>query len=444
VLSEEDDVAQASIINGYGFNGSSPDQGIFFFGLQPLEERKGAEHSSDAIVKRLNAKLIQLSDGLAKASGPPAVPGFSPQGGFYFQFNDLSNSAYSFNDLSNLAGQLIKTANASGDFSNVYTQFTPSAPAIGLNINREVMGALNVDFKEAMDTIAALAGNNFSGLTYESGQVRNIYVQGTPNERQSIEDILSFYVRSNDGDLVQVSQFAEAELSSAPPVISHYNLNRTVIIQGAEAIGKSSGQALSKIQQLFNAQNFTNIGSAFTGLAALQLSAGNASILVFGLGVLIVYLVLSAQYESYITPVIILATVPLAMLGALAFLAIRSIDLNIYAQIGLVTLIGLAAKNGILIVEMAEQKLKEGKSTVNAVIESAESRLRPILMTAVAALAGFLPLVVANGAGASAQQSLGTVIFGGLVVATVLSLGVVPPVYVLVKNLESRLLSPSK
>ena len=444
VLSEEDDVANASIINGYGFNGSSPDQGIFFFGLQPLEERKGAEHSSDAIVKRLNGKLIELSDGLARASGPPAVPGFSPQGGFYFQFNDLSNSAYSFNELSDLAGQLIKKADASGDFSSVYTQFTPSSPAIGLNINREVMGALNVDFKEAMDTISALAGSNYSGLTYESGQVRSIYVQGTPNQRENIDDILSYYVRSNDGELVQVSQFAEAELSSAPPVISHYNLSRTVLIQGAEAIGKSSGQALSKIQQLFKAENYTNIGSAFTGLAALQLSAGNATVLVFGLGVLIVYLVLSAQYESYITPVIILATVPLAMLGALAFLAIRSIDLNIYAQIGLVTLIGLAAKNGILIVEVAEQKLKEGKSSVIAVIESAESRLRPILMTATAALAGFLPLVVANGAGASAQQSLGTVIFGGLIVATVLSVGVVPPVYVLVKDLESRLMSPSK
>ena len=444
VLSEEGDVANASVINGFGFNGSSPDQGIFFFGLQPLEERKGAEHSSDAIVKRLNKKLFQLSDGLAKASGPPAVPGFSPQGGFYFQFNDLSNGSYSFNELSNLSGELIKTANASGDFSSVFTQFTPSSPAIGLNINRDVMGALNVDFKEAMDTISALAGNNFSGLTYESGQVRNIYVQGTPDQRQNIEDILSFYVRSNDGELVKLSQFAEAELSSAPPVISHYNLNRTVLIQGAEAIGKSSGQALSKIQQLFDAQNYTNIGSAFTGLAALQLSAGNASILVFGLGVLIVYLVLSAQYESYITPIIILATVPLAMLGALAFLAIRSIDLNIYAQIGLVTLIGLAAKNGILIVEVAEQKLKEGKSSVIAVIESAESRLRPILMTAIAALAGFLPLVVANGAGANAQQSLGTVIFGGLIVATVLSVGVVPPVYVLVKDLESRLMSPSK
>jgi multidrug efflux pump subunit AcrB len=442
VLSEEEDVANASIINGAGFNGNSPDQGIFFFGLKPLEERKGAEHSSNAIIKRLNSKLIQLSAGLARASGPPAVPGFSPQGGFYFQFNDLSNGAYSFNELSNLAGQLIKTANESGDFSSVYTQFNPSAPAIGLNINRDAMGALNVDYKNAMDTISALAGNRFSGLTFESGQVRNIYVQGTPNQRENIDDILSFYVQSRDGELVQVSQFAEAELSSSPPVISHYNLDRTVQIQGAEAIGKSSGQALTAIQQLFNAQNYNNIGSAFTGLAALQLSAGNASILVFGLGVLIVYLVLSAQYESYITPIIILATVPLAMLGALAFLAIRSIDLNIYAQIGLVTLIGLAAKNGILIVEVAEQKLKEGKSTVNAVIESAESRLRPILMTAIAALAGFLPLVVANGAGAHAQQSLGTVIFGGLIVATVLSLGVVPPVYVLIKNLESRLSSP--
>ena len=131
----------ASVINGFGFNGSSPDQGIFFFGLQPLEERKGAEHSSDAIVKRLNGKLIELSDGLARASGPPAVPGFSAQGGFYFQFNDLSNGAYSFNELSDLAGQLIKTADASGDFSSVYTQFTPSAPAIGLSLNREVMGA---------------------------------------------------------------------------------------------------------------------------------------------------------------------------------------------------------------------------------------------------------------------------------------------------------------
>jgi multidrug efflux pump subunit AcrB len=389
-------------------------------------------------VARLNAKLSQFSTGLAVASQPPAIPGFSAQGGFYFQFNDLSNGAYSFPQLNQLAQQLVAAGQASGEFSNLYTQFVPSAPAFGLQIDRSILGALNIDFQQAMQTIAVLAGGNYSGLTYESGQVRNIYVQAEPEGRSTLEDVLSYYVRSRDGKLVQVSEFASSQLTSAPPVISHYNLYRTILVQGAEAIGKSSGQALAAIQQLFNRLDFTNIGSAFTGIAALQLSAGSASVLVFALGILIVYLVLSAQYESYVTPVVILMTVPLAMLGALAFLALRSIDLNIYAQVGLVTLIGLAAKNGILIVEVAEQHLEEGMAVAEAAIAAAESRMRPILMTAIASLAGFLPLVVATTAGANSQQSLGTVIFGGLLVATVLSLGVVPPFYVAIKTLEAR------
>ena len=437
ILKEEDDVLSAAVISGYGFNGSSPDQGTIMVGLKPLEERSGQSNSSFAIADRLNAKLSQLDAGLAVIGQPPAVPGFSAQGGFYFQFNDLSGN-YSFNQLNDQAKSLIAAGQSSGEFSSLYTQFIPSAPAFDLKVDRALMGSLNVDYAEAMSTIAALAGGSYTGLTYENGQVRNVYVQSVDEQRAEIEDILSYYVKNRNGDLVQVSQFAEANLNSAPPIISHYNLYRTVLIQGAQALGKSSGQALTAIQNLFQKQDFTNIGYAFTGLAALQLSAGSASVLVFGLGILIVYLVLSAQYESYVTPVIILMTVPLAMLGALAFLALRSIDLNIYAQVGLVTLIGLAAKNGILIVEVAEQHLEAGMSAVDAVVASAESRLRPILMTAIAALAGFLPLVVANGAGAQSQQSLGTVIFGGLVVATVLSLGVVPPFYVVIKHLEER------
>ena len=438
ILREEDEIIGASVVSGYGFNGSSPDQGVFLYGFKPLEERKAAEQKAPAIVQRLNAKLSKLSSGLAVAAQPPAIPGFSAQGGFYFQFNDLSNGAYTFNELNDLAQQLVTAGTASAQFSTLYTQFIPSAPAFGLKIDRSIMGALNIDFQQAMQTIAVLAGGNYSGLTYENGQVRNIYVQSEASGRSSLQDVLSYYVRSRDDKLVQVSEFAKAELSSAPPVISHYNLYRTILVQGAEAIGKSSGQALTAIQQIFNAQNFNNIGYAFTGLAALQLSAGSASVLVFGLGVLVVYLVLSAQYESYVTPVIILMTVPLAMLGALVFLAMRSIDLNIYVQVGLVTLIGLAAKNAILIVEVAEQHMEAGMSASEAALASAESRLRPILMTAIAALAGFLPLVVANTAGANSQQSLGTVIFGGLLVATILSLGVVPPFYVAIKHLEAR------
>ena len=443
ILNQEEDVLSAAVISGYGFNGSSPDQGTIMVGLKPLDERPGYKNSSFAVADRLNAKLSQLDTGLAVIGQPPAVPGFSAQGGFYFQFNDLSGN-YTFNELNDQANALIEAGKASGEFSNLYTQFIPSAPAFGLDIDRALLGALNVDYAEAMNTIAALAGGNYTGLTYENGQVRNVYVQSTEEQRARIQDILSYYVKNRDGDLIQVSQFAKSSLDSAPPIISHYNLYRTVLIQGAQAVGKSSGQALTSIQNLFNRLDFTNIGYAFTGLAALQLSAGSASILVFGLGILIVYLVLSAQYESYVTPVIILMTVPLAMLGALAFLAIRSIDLNIYAQVGLVTLIGLAAKNGILIVEVAEQHLESGMSPIEAVVASAESRLRPILMTAIAALAGFLPLVVANGAGAQSQQSLGTVIFGGLVVATVLSLGVVPPFYVVIKKLEERWFGPQQ
>ena len=435
VLDGENDIVAAAVVSGYGFNGGSPDQGAFFYGFSPLSERRSASHRTPAIVRRLNERFRAISSSMALAAKPPAIPGFSPQGGFTFQFNDLSGGGYSFTELDALARRLIAAGDESGTFASLYTQFIPSAPAFELKLDRDLMGALDIDFKQAMDTIAILAGSDFANLTYESGQVRNIYVQADATHRSQLEDVEGYYVRNRQGELMPVSQFASAELTSAPPVINHYNLYRSIVIQGVEALGTSSGQALARIQALFRAQNYNNIAYAFTGLSRLQLSAGSSSILVFGFGVLVVFLVLSAQYESFMTPIIILMTVPLAMLGALAFLALRSIDLNIYARVGLVTLIGLAAKNAILIVEVAEQHLSTGSSVAQAAQAAAISRLRPILMTAIAALAGFFPLVVANGAGAHSQQSLGSVIFGGLLVATVLSLGVVPPVYVFIKTL---------
>jgi HAE1 family hydrophobic/amphiphilic exporter-1 len=218
----------------------------------------------------------------------------------------------------------------------------------------------------------------------------------------------------------------------------HYNLYRTVLIQGIEAAGRSTGQAIDALMTSYRSLNFTNIGQAWSGLTRSEVQAGSLAALVFALGIVVVYLVLSAQYGSYIDPLIILMTVPLAMLGALAFLVLRGQVNNVYAQVGLVTLIGLAAKNGILIVDLANQRMEQGLSASEAAKGAAASRLRPILMTASAALSGFFPLVIASGAGALSQRSLGAVIFGGLLVATVLSLFVVPALYVLMKNLEAE------
>ena len=220
--------------------------------------------------------------------------------------------------------------------------------------------------------------------------------------------------------------------------MSHYNLYRTVLIQGVNALGKSSGQAIATLQSNFQQFNFNNIGMAWSALSRSEVAAGSLAALVFALGLVVVYLVLSAQYGSYIDPLVILMTVPLAILGALLFLVMCGQVNNVYAQVGLVTLIGLAAKNGILIVDLANQRMEAGMDAIEAASGAAQSRLRPILMTAAAALSGFFPLVVASGAGAMSQRSIGAVIFGGLLVATVLSLFVVPAFYVLMKKLEAN------
>ncbi|MCP4974057.1 MAG: MMPL family transporter, partial [Prochlorococcus sp.] len=218
-------------------------------------------------------------------------------------------------------------------------------------------------------------------------------------------------------------------------VISHFNLYRSIKIEGSPAPGKSSGQAINGMKELFAAQNLKSLGFDWTGISREEVKAGALAVVIFALGILVVYLVLAAQYESYSDPLIILMTVPTAMLGALLFLALRGEVLNIYAQVGLVMLIGLAAKNGILIVDLANQRMADGLTALESAREAAKSRLRPIIMTAISSLFGFMPLVLASGAGARSQASLGTVVFGGLLVATFLSLFVVPVFYVVMKTL---------
>jgi HAE1 family hydrophobic/amphiphilic exporter-1 len=437
IIAKEPDVISGELVGGAGFNGGSLNQGLFFFGFKPIEERTGPEQSANRIIARLNKAFSQIPGALVLAQPPAAVPGFSAQGGISFQFNDLSNGGYSPTELAGLARQLIGKARATGNFANLYTQFISDAPAWRLDVDRDRMASLDIDYADAMQVLGTIAGGSFVNQTYEQQQYRQVYVQADGEHRNVVEDLKSLYVQNRAGQQVPLSNVVKARLDSAPPIISHFDLYRTVLIQGAEAISRSSGQAIDTMAQTFQRLNFSNIGSAWSSLARSEVQAGSLAVLVFALGIVVVYLVLSAQYGSYIDPLIILMTVPLAMLGALMFLVLSGQVNNVYAQVGLVTLIGLAAKNGILIVDLANQRMEQGLGAPEAALSAASSRLRPILMTAMAALAGFFPLLVASGAGALSQRSLGAVIFGGLLVATGLSLFVVPSFYVLMKNLEA-------
>ncbi|MEB3333149.1 MAG: efflux RND transporter permease subunit, partial [Synechococcaceae cyanobacterium] len=240
------------------------------------------------------------------------------------------------------------------------------------------------------------------------------------------------------GQQVPLSSRRLATVDCAPPIINHFNLNRTILIQGDTAPGKSSNGGLEQLVRSFQQLRLPNLGMAFSSLSRAQAEIGSQTVWVFLLGVVVAFLVLAAQYGSYWDPLITLATVPLGVLGGLLLLLARGLDDNIFAQIGLLTLVGLAAKNGILIVSLANDRLAEGMTPPQAALAATESRFRPILMTSTAALSGFFPLVIATGASQLSQRSLGAVIFGGLLVSTFTSLFIVPAVYTTVKSISSR------
>ncbi len=433
-LRQEPAIRTSALFSGSSFEGNAPNRGLFFFSTTPWEER-GTDQSVAAIVRRLNQKLSSLQEGRVIVIEPPAIRGYGNSGGFEFQLLDQSGGALSTPEFFQAASQLIDEANRSGEFSRVFTQFSPESPQLRLEVDRDRLAALKVDYDKAMETLTLNLGGSYINDTYSAGRVRRVYVQANGDFRSQPDALQRLTVLNTEGQPIALSEFIRVIPSSGPSVIPRFNLYRSIKIEGQAASGKSTGEAINGIARLFQQQNFNGLGFDWTGLSREEIKAGALTVVIFALGVLVVYLVLAAQYESYSDPLIILMTVPTAMLGALLSLTFRGEVLNIYAQVGLVMLIGLAAKNGILIVDLANQRLEEGVSVLEAARSAAHSRLRPILMTAISSLMGFLPLVLATGAGARSQASLGTVVFGGLVVATGLSLVVVPVFYVVIKQL---------
>jgi HAE1 family hydrophobic/amphiphilic exporter-1 len=423
------------VIGGFGLNGNGPNQGTFFFNLKGWEEREGDKHSVKAIVQRLNGIFMQNQDALIFTSNLPAVSGYGVTGGFEFQLQDRSNGQLSIDQFLAIAQQIIAKANQNPALRQVFTQFTASTPQYQIDIDRDRLEALDVDFSQAMNTLGAYMGGQYvNDFTFSQRSYR-VYIQADEQFRNSPDNIGQINVRSRGGNLVLLNEVAKVTPITGPQIISHFNLFRSIKIQGTAAPGYSSGQAITAMEKTFKEIEQPGLGYDWTGLSREETKSGGQAIVLFGLGILAVFLILAAQYENYIDPIIILLTVPFAILGALLFVSVRGLVNDLYCQVALVMLIGLASKNAILIVEFANQSREQGMTIAQAALHAVQQRLRPILMTTIAALVGFLPLVVASGAGAASRLSLGTAVFGGLFVSVCMSLLLVPVLYVVVKNL---------
>ena len=296
------------------------------------------------------------------------------------------------------------------------------------------MAALNLSYRETLNSIGMSIGGRYLDDTYADGEIRSIWIQMEGSDRNRPEDIQSLMLRNRDGELVSAESVARLEKVEGTGSIDHYALNRSIRVSAVPAKGTSSGQAINILEAAGEQIGGGNIGLAFTGLAEEERVAEGVTWAFFGLSVVVVYLLLAGLYESFLDPLVILLTVPLALLGALIGIKLRGLPLDVYGQMGLLVLVSLAAKNGILIVEFANQRLRAGLPLREAITDAAEERMRPIVLTAITSLAGFLPLLLASGTGSASRISIGTVVFSGLLVSTLLSLFVVPAVYLSLKG----------
>lgn len=447
-LKQEPDIQATFTSSGFSFNGNAPNRGIFFAQLKPWSERKGAAQGVEAIIQKLNKEFaLNIPSGVAAAFNPPAIPGFSPQGGVSMQLQDTTGGKYSFLELQQNARGILQKANANPVFGGggiAYTQFSATTPQYEIDINRDQLNRLNVDFNDALSTLSSSIGSSYINQFVMGSRFYQVYVQADGQFRNQPEDLKQLYVRSRDGKMVSLDQILNIKPTTGPAVITHFNEYRSILLQGTQAAEYSSGQAIQAITDAYQEAALPGITYAWSDLTREQVSAGSLGPLIFLFGIVMVFLVLSAQYESYIDPTIILLTVPLAILGALGAIYLRGLVNDVYCNIALVMLIGLASKNAILIVEFANQARAQGKTIVQAALTASKERFRPIMMTAFAALVGFWPLVVATGAGANSRHSIGTAVFGGLLVSTFLSLLIVPVLYVVIKSLAEHFLEGSK
>jgi len=420
-------------VTGFSFSGSAPNRGIVFASLNPFAERKGEEHSSAGIIGRLRPQLFGIPGALVIPFNPPAVQGLGQFGGFQFELEDLGRN--SLQGIADTANKLVGQGNSSTTLAGLFTSFTANDPQYLVRLDREKAKSLQVPLSQITDALQVYMGSVYVNDFDFNNRSYRVYIQADGRFRSKAKDIDQYYLRSDTGKMIPLDDLVTVEQTANPQVISHYNLFRSAEIDGSAAPGRSSGDGIADMETLARKSLPNGMTFEWSGLSLEELQSGGKATILFGLGLVVVYLTLAAQYESFVLPFIVLLAVPVALLGAIGLQALRGLQNDVYCQIGLVMLIGLASKNAILIVEFAEQLRAKGMSIIDAAVEAARIRLRPILMTSLAFILGVLPLVLAQGAGRAGRISVGTTVFGGMLAATTLNLIFIPVLYVIVKSI---------
>jgi hydrophobic/amphiphilic exporter-1 (mainly G- bacteria), HAE1 family len=438
VLKNTPEVQNVFCISGFSLSGSAPNRGITFGTLKPYAQRKGEQHSAAAVIERLRGPLFGISGALVLPFSPPAVQGLGSFGGFQYELQD--QGGHSLEDLAAATQKLTLAGNQLPDKSltGLYSSYTANDPQFLVTIDREKAKSLNVPLQQITDTLGVYMGSAYVNDFDFNNRSYRVYVQADQQFRATAKDIAQYYVRSNSGAMIPLDNLVTLSRTTTPQVISHYNLFRAAEIDGSPAPGFSSGQAIDTMEDLSKKVLPPGFSYEWTGLSLEELASGKTSLILFGLGTLVVYLTLSAQYESFVLPFIVLLAVPMAMLGALSAQWIRGLQNDVYCQVGLVMLVGLASKNAILIVEFAEQLRERGMPLIEATVSAARIRLRPILMTSFAFILGVVPLVIATGAGEEGRHSVGTTVFGGMIMSTVLNLFFIPVLYLIIEGWRER------
>jgi len=431
---EKANVGAVYTVIGQGQSGAGQNTGRGFLSLQPWDKRHGSENTAQAITRRASRALGNLRDVKFYALNPPPVRGLGQSSGFTAEL--LNTGGLSRADFKARVNDVLDAAGKDPALAGVRQNSLEDTPTLHVEMDEEKIGALGLSQAEVDSTLSAAWGGDYVDDFVDRGRVKRVYVQGDAAYRARPEDLANWFARSSNGEMAPFSSFSTLSWVQAPASLLRFNGTPAYEIQGDAAEGKSTGQAMARLTEI--ASKVPGVSVAWSGLSYQERLSGGQAPLLYGISLLVVFLCLAALYESWSVPFSVLLVIPLGLVGAAVAVLLRGLANDVYFQVGLLTTMGLSAKNAILIVEFAEAAERQGRSALDAALEGARLRLRPILMTSFAFIFGVLPLAVATGAGAKSRVEIGTAVIGGMLTATVLAIFFVPMFFVLVRRVFPR------